>query len=502
MNQANPKTNSFTHSLQRILLFAIIFTVSSLSGGSAAYGQSCNCESNFAWVKKTFEENDAGFGFVLAQKGKDAYEAHNGTILARVKKAKTLTECEPILRDWLRFFRKGHISVNITDSMRQQLAKKTTGPASEVVAKHEKIPVNDQEFKNYIAGLKQPGYEGTWSSPPYKIGIRKKGNEYLGFIIEAPGTAWQKDQLKLKIYFVNGEPKSLVYMRDFSPQKDGMVDTLGNNYLNVGPLFMKRIEPVSEDPAEIKNYLEILNAPLPYIKKLSSNTVYLRIPSFDLSYKPYIDSLVTANNKLISSAPNFIIDLRGNGGGADAAYRPLIPYLYTNPIRTVDLEVLSTPLSNKVLLEYAKRTEFSEEQRQTLLDQYKKLSASPGKFVQVRNSMVGIDSLGSVLAYPENVGIIINEQVGSTAEQFLLAAKQSKKVKLFGTSTYGALDFSNMNFVPSPCNELELGYCRSRSFRIPGQMIDGVGIQPDYFMDKSIAPYKWVSFADDVLNKK
>lgn len=488
--------------MKKIQPFTILFLILLLFAGSTVYGQPCNCESNFAWVKKTFEENDAGFEYVLNQKGKETYSAHNVAILARVKKAKTLTECELILKDWLRFFRKGHIRVNITDSMRQQLTKNITGPAKEVVAAHEKIPVSDQEFTAYVAGLKQPGFEGTWSSPPYKIGIRKRGNEYVGFIIDAPGTAWQKNQLKLKIYFVNGEPKSLVYMRDFSPQWGGMVDTLGNNYLNAGPLFMKRIEPVYEDPAVIKDYLEILNAPLPYIKKLSSNTVYLRIPSFDLSYKPYIDSLVTANKELITEAPNFIIDLRGNGGGADASYRPLIPYLYTNPIRTVDLEVLSTPLNNKVLLEYAKRKEFSEEQKQTLLDQYQKLSASPGKFVQVRNRVVGIDSLDTVYAYPRNIGIIINDQVGSTAEQFLLAAKQSKKVKLFGTSTYGALDISNMNFVPSPCNELELGYCRSRSFRIPGQMIDGVGIQPDYYMDKSIAPYNWVSFTDDVLNKK
>lgn len=41
----------------------IKFIIPILLGGSSplVLGQDCNCESNFQWVKKTFEENDAGF---------------------------------------------------------------------------------------------------------------------------------------------------------------------------------------------------------------------------------------------------------------------------------------------------------------------------------------------------------------------------------------------------------------------------------------------------------
>ena len=39
-----------------------------------ANGQTCTCESNFEWMKKTFEENDAGFQYFIDKKGQDAYD--------------------------------------------------------------------------------------------------------------------------------------------------------------------------------------------------------------------------------------------------------------------------------------------------------------------------------------------------------------------------------------------------------------------------------------------
>ncbi|MCH5719599.1 S41 family peptidase [Niabella hibiscisoli] len=103
--------------------------------------------------------------------------------------------------------------------------------------------------------------------------------------------------------------------------------------------------------------------------------------------------------------------------------------------------------------------------------------------------------------YPKQVGIIIDGGVGSTAEQFVLAAKQSKKVKLFGISTYGSLDISNMYAVKSPCNNYELGYGLSRSKRIPQYILDDRGIQPDYFISNEVPGYKWVGYVKNILEE-
>ena len=79
---------------------------------------------------------------------------------------------------------------------------------------------------------------------------------------------------------------------------------------------------------------------------------------------------------------------------------------------------------------------------------------------------------------------------------------RSSEIKLlFGTTTSGVLDISNMYFVKSPCEQYELGYCLSKSLRIPEMTIDDKGIQPDYYIDKEIPEYKWIRFVTDVLNQ-
>ena len=48
-----------------------------------AFAQDCSCEENFLWVKKTFEENDAGFQVALDRKGKAEYEMAYGKLKAK-----------------------------------------------------------------------------------------------------------------------------------------------------------------------------------------------------------------------------------------------------------------------------------------------------------------------------------------------------------------------------------------------------------------------------------
>lgn len=56
-----------------------------------------------------------------------------------------------------------------------------------------------------------------------------------------------------------------------------------------------------------------------------------------------------------------------------------------------------------------------------------------------------------------------------------------------------------MHFVDFPCKDLKLGYSLSKSLRIPDMEVDQKGIQPDFYIDKTIKDYDWVRFTENIL---
>jgi Peptidase family S41 len=482
---------------QKLFLLLII-----LPFFSNAQSQNCNCELNFNWVKKTFEKNDAGYSYVLDSKGKLAYEKHNEEFNQKVKDITNAIKCAETLYEWITFFRSGHIGIRSISQNETQ--SNSEQPKNDEIIKHfedwKKLNVDFGDFTKHIQSKKNIDYEGIWVSGSYKIGIKKVEDYYLGFIIEADGVYWTEGQVKLQI---NSDNSSTYYMRDHSAENFENAELLGNNYLQMGFITLKRISPELESNPKVDRYFKAISAEKPYFEEIDENTTLLRIPKFWSSERKDIDSVILANKELILKTPNLIIDLRNNGGGSDRSFKELLPIIYTNPIRTVGVELLSTPLNNQRMLDLINNPEygFDEESKKWAKESYDKLSKHIGEFVNLDSTVAGLTTFDTTYLYPENIGIIINENNASTTEQFLLAAKQSKKVKLFGTTTAGILDISNMYFIKSPCEEFELGYSLSKSMRIPEMTIDDRGIQPDYYIDKSIPQYEWIEFVYKVLNE-
>lgn len=470
--------------------------------------QDCSCTDNLNWLINTFEENDAGFQYVIDQKGKEAYLEHNSRLKTKAAEINTVSACTELMVEWTKFFRSGHLGV--VELAPQQDATEELSE-EEVIAKYQNEPtfeISNAEFESILAGLgNEPSFEGIWQSGNYKVAVVKneasKDWEYVGFVLEADGIYWHKNQIKFQLGYTNetGNRVANYYMRNHSLRSFPDAALVGKNVLKIGFVMFERVYPAFEEDHKIAEHFELLSARNSILKKLSEKTILLRIPSFDHSNKKFIDSLITVNHELLASTENLIIDLRNNGGGSDESYYGILPYIYTNPIRTVGVELLSTPLNNRRMEDFMVDPDFSDSEKEWAKNGLAVLNEHIGEFVNLDSTVVDIMKYDDILPYPKNVGIIINENCGSTTEQFLLAAKQSRKVKLFGTTTTGVLDISNMYHVNSPCDEMQLWYSLSRSMRIPDFTIDEKGIQPDFYMDRSISEYDWLEFVKNRLEE-
>ncbi|MEO3403117.1 S41 family peptidase [Mucilaginibacter sp. CAU 1740] len=459
-----------------------IFALTGLMSVTAAYAQTkCNCAANFKWVKETFEKNDAGFAYAIQQKGQAAYDKQVATLQKKITQSTSQSACVDILTEYLSFFRKAHYSMSANNP-------EVTG--ADHTGAWPEIKLTEEEVRKSAEQGNPSDYTGIWGTGAYRIAIVKNAEGYKGVILSAGTGKWKPGQVKLEIS-ANGSGK--FYMGNYSTVKFDQPLLIGKNTVKLGYVYLSRIYPVIPESESVALYAREISTDTPFLQELSKETVLLRVPSFDEGQRPLIDSLIASNYTLLTTKKNLIIDIRNNGGGSDISYSKITPLLYTNPIRSTNVELFSTPLNNQRMADYLK-LDLSERSRNQVNAALEQLNSHLGQFVNLNGTVVSIQKMDAVLPNPKNVAVIINEANGSTAEEFLLMAKQSKKVKLFGKTTMGVLDISNMYFVDSPDKQFHLGYCLSKSLRIPDMKIDNIGIQPDFYIDRSIPDAEWLNF--------
>ncbi len=480
-----------------LCLLTFIITINNVSA------QECNCTESFDWMVSIFENNDAGFQYVIDKKGIDDYKKHTALFKEKAKNATTVKDCQKLMLDWLHYFRPGHIYISVKETgvKSSNVARKQSDEEIRLQYKNEKtLNLTEKTLINILEKKQQINpIEGIWSDGNYTLGIigdEKSSKKFTAFIIKADSIYWVPKQIKAE-FTLNNDNQSYTldyYKRDHSKQAPQtiFINNSGTTFETNASLWTKKYPKVTLSK-KIEIYLAFSKSANPFVEKLSDKTVYLRIPSFNVNRKKEIDDILLKYHDLITSTPNLIIDIRNGTGGGSASYEKIIPYFYTNPIRYIGIQLNATELNAKAFEMYAK--EYEDTARINYFNSIAaRMRSNIGKFISLWEKPYQIDSLETVLPYPQKVAIICNQYNGSADEQFLLSAKQSGKVKVFGRPTSGQLDISNLNDVDSPDGKFTLSYGMSRSYRIPSYCIDGVGIQPDYFIDDAISESDWIEY--------
>lgn len=226
----------------------------------------------------------------------------------------------------------------------------------------------------------------------------------------------------------------------------------------------------------------------PSLTEVSERTVLLIVPSFAEEYRQTLALLLRDSYDLLAEHPNWIIDVRGNGGGHDASYFPLLPWLLPDEIVEFDVDILVTPANIDVLETASAKLPPDEKISESL---YKELLArmrmvSSGSCVPLSKQLAQGIAYNQIeaqdLPRPARVAVLIDSCCASSCEQFLLTVRQSFIVKLLGRPTFGALDYSNLFPHLLPSGERLLWYATTRSRRLPHLPIDTVGVVPDIYL--------------------
>jgi hypothetical protein len=218
----------------------------------------------------------------------------------------------------------------------------------------------------------------------------------------------------------------------------------------------------------------------PAFEILSSEAALIRVRSFDPAEGEALEQLVEQHRAEILARPELIIDLRGNGGGSDSSYRVLAELVYTGPVKRDGLDVLATPAN--IAGWEAIVPDVGPSDQELIANVLAQMKQNPGEWVEIfPDSTITHEA---VLPQPSRVALLTDRGCGSSCEEFVLEARGSSKVRIFGTPTVGNLDYANVraNVLPSG---LMLWIGTTRSHRLPDRPLDGVGVLPDIEMDSS-----------------
>jgi hypothetical protein len=187
----------------------------------------------------------------------------------------------------------------------------------------------------------------------------------------------------------------------------------------------------------------------PSVRRLDDSTALIRIPDLAWRLEPVIDSVVSAHWTDLLATPYLIIDMRGNSGGCTCSYHALLPLLYVSPIKQPRVEVWTSPANVAMYRRWSADPTFPADAKASIDSMLPTMTAHPNQFVVLAPATE--IRLDTIFPKPRRIAVLVDSGCASSCEDFVLAARQSFKVTVMGTShTAGYLGYGNLRGVWLP----------------------------------------------------
>jgi len=437
--------------------------------------------TDFDFMVETLRRNYAGWDTKVTAETTPALDA----LTARLRLAAATADdaqLDTILREYIAFFRDRHVQVGPTARPAAAADETTEGPA--VV-----YPTRDWDEAEVRARLEALGadrrpIEGIWriGGDRYRIGVLRTDDtaeKFEAVVLTTSAEGWSPGQIKAELTGTADGAFSVLYQDGNHAVQSVTATVLAEGVAVALSEYgtWEREVPAVADPDIVARLYPSGDM---FLKPLSPQTLWLRLPDFDASRAEPLKALFEANAAALATTPNLVIDLRENGGGSDFVYDPVTALMYTRPIYSIGVEIRSTPENIRLRQATADRIRQEAPEGAAQLDEIVALmQANPDQYFRPHADGFSIDARDAVLPFPKRIAVLI-DGAGSSGEQFLLEARQSRKVTLFGKqNSAGVLDFANVESTTMPSGRFGMAWATSRSLRLPGDPVDPDGIAPD-----------------------
>ncbi|HYE56383.1 MAG TPA: S41 family peptidase, partial [Chitinophagaceae bacterium] len=419
---------------------SFLLLILGLAGTACVKAQTCDCKTALTYTIGKVEKNYAGFKDKVNEKTRSHYQKFTDSTLrlASTPVYQRQDSCYNLIGRWTGYMKDGHLSISIAanvigvDSVRRYFS---SWPS----VKH-----TEASFTNYLQRKKSLPLEGVWKNEEgnYRVGIIHLNGKYKAFVLKADSVFWMPGQIKFEFSPAGKEHRGTFYLHDHRAEAVALYVNLQDGTIDMGKrgkwyrmdLRGNVISPTYNARPSVVSF-----------QQLSPSTNLITIRSFDERHRRAIDSVVKANDQLIRSTDNLIIDVRGNGGGSDFSYYSLRNYLFTHVYQRYTTELLCTEDNIAKSEALAKDPNFTEQEREGFRQRVEVLRQHLGKFWSARTEPTFPSESMEVLSNPKKIGVIINGACGSTTEQFLIdVARNSSKTTIYGEPSAGVLDYANM----------------------------------------------------------
>jgi len=435
------------------------------------------------------ESNKSEIDF-LANKIKTVYAGYdvhkNGNSFNKLLidlKRSDIQDTLKLLSEITNFFKDRHLILYDVNIKKNQDTEKCTIIKNNII----------QYFKN--TKIEKEKYEGFWLSElgncimAIKL-VSKTPLIYYGYIIESKAKAIP-GFIFLKII----KEKDGSFNCDYTHENLGFRIFTQSKFKNEDIFLLNSYSKWNRIKNYKQGYLDSIKkfSFSPKITVLDADNLLIKMPSFAENNIRIYDSLIKVHDIEISRTKNLIIDIRNNFGGTIKNYKPLLKYIYTNPIiHCGGLKLCSDDLIDDLKSDikdyYVKNDTLSIRKADQKLTS---MIANKGHFILIPPDTLISNS--TIQQLPANVAIITNNNCLSAAELMILDFKQSKKVKTFGETTGGAVDNLDAIEILLPKTKYHLFIATTKRIITPeAPRYDNKGIKPDIEISDDVTD--WVDF--------